>query len=84
MVRERRKGNGRRTGTSRKDVARNEDEVEQEFILLRKLFVEGPRYLLQEIRRDASKPYYLTQRIFVSRDKAVQALLSARRTGQID
>lgn len=53
-----------------------------EWILIKKTFPEGVRYLLQQRRIDATKPYYLTQRIFRYRGKALDALHTALKTGK--
>jgi hypothetical protein len=52
--------------------------------LFQKKFPEGVRYLLQELRLDSAKPYYLTQRIFLGKQKALMALREVRETGELE
>jgi hypothetical protein len=53
----------------------------EEWIVVRKTFSEGVRYLLQIRRVDAIKPYWLTQQIFMSRKRAEMALRHVVQTG---
>jgi hypothetical protein len=64
--------------TPEKIVMSTDDE---EWILVRKTFSEGIRYLLQVRRVDATKPYWLTQMIFMSRKRAEMALRHVAQTG---
>jgi hypothetical protein len=56
----------------------------EEWIVIRKTFSEGVRYLLQVQRTDTIKPYYLTQRIYMSRKRAEMALRHVARTGKVE
>jgi hypothetical protein len=56
----------------------------KEWRLYRKAFPEGERFLLQELRLDSAKPYYLTQRIFRGKQKALVALRNVRETGELE
>jgi hypothetical protein len=62
------------------EVVRGDPNID-EWIIVRKIFSFGVRYLLQTRRMDATKPYYLTQRIYMSKYKAITVLEHARRTG---
>jgi hypothetical protein len=65
-------------------VVMGSEENGDEWILIRKTFSYGVRYLLQEKRTDASKPYYLTQRIYMSRVRAEDALWHVATYGALD
>jgi hypothetical protein len=56
----------------------------KEWRLWKKTFPEGERYLLQELRTDTSRPYYLTQRVFIGKQKALKALHNVRDTGELE
>lgn len=48
--------------------------IDKPWILIKKKFPEGIRYLLQMRRTDAIRPYYLTQKVFIARKAGLRAL----------
>lgn len=89
MTRERKEPTRKKPDTIRywhptnEKVVMGSEEDGDEWILVRKTFSYGVRYLLQSRRTDASKPYYLTQRIYMSRTVAENALWHAATYGTI-
>jgi hypothetical protein len=55
----------------------------KEWRLYQKAFPEGTRFLLQQLRTDRENPYYLTQRVFIGKQKALKALRDVRETGEL-
>jgi hypothetical protein len=51
--------------------------------VIRKVINGHTNYLLQELRTDASQPYYLTQRVFYVPNRANTALKSVMTTGKL-
>ena len=54
----------------------------KEWRLWKKNFPEGIRYLLQQLRLDSTRPYYLTQKVFIGKQKALKALHDARKENE--